>query len=272
MRGSSVAIGMRALLLCFLWPVAASAADLDRLYDRIAVDLRAGKPLTVRVDVALCDNSLITCGGHGLGDGDDAGRNLYWASSGGLRGWFERRGSGWQRVQVMRAPAPHVVEEVRYRRSVEPNDFWREHGVTEPFSVEVHAVGWRGRDIGWALKAFAAETVGEGAHLAAYVGHNGWMDVESFDWPRPGPHPAGAIAIACLTRPYLKGVVALPLLLTNDLLFAGSHALDGALQAVMAGAPLAEIRERAARSYADGEGKSYQRVRNAFINPADRRW
>jgi hypothetical protein len=57
---------------------------LDALYDDVARDLAAGKPLVVEVEVALCDNTIITCGGRGLGDGDDLERNLYWATDGGL--------------------------------------------------------------------------------------------------------------------------------------------------------------------------------------------
>jgi hypothetical protein len=255
---------MRTLILCLLLPGLASADELERLYARIAADLRDGKPLTVHVDVALCDNAILVCGGHGLGDGDDPRRNLYWATSGGLRGWFERPGSGWSRFGLVRNPDPRVVEQVSYLRTVEPNDFWRARGVDRPFRVIVNAVGWRGRHIGSALTAFAAETTGDGAHVAAYVGHNGWMDTPSFAWPRPGPQPVGVIAIACLTKLYMRP--ALPLVLTQSLLFAGSHALDGAVQAVARGSSLPEIRDAAARAYADGEGKPFARVRKAFTN------
>jgi hypothetical protein len=263
---------MRALLLFLLWPGFASADDLEHLYDRIAADLRGGRPLTIHVDVALCDNSIISCGGHGLGDGDDPTRNLYWATSGGLRGWFERPGSGWRRVSLTERPEERVVERVVYTRTVEPNDFWRARGIERPFVVRVEATGWRGRAIESALESFAARATQGGAHIAAYVGHNGWMDVDHFAWPPPGPEPAGAIAIACLTRSYLQSVVPLPLLLTSDLLFAGSHALDGALQAITRGGSLATIRDAAARAYADGEGKSFARVRGAFTNASDRRY
>ena len=42
-------------------------AWLDGLRERVAADLRAGRPLVVEAHVALCDNSVIRCGGHGLG-------------------------------------------------------------------------------------------------------------------------------------------------------------------------------------------------------------
>jgi hypothetical protein len=266
---------MRALLLLFL-PQLAAASELDPLYERIAADLRAGKPLTVQVHVALCDNSRIVCGGHGLGDGDDLSRNLYWATSGGLRGWFERRGSGWQRVAIAKAPREGVLEEARYRRHVDPSAAWRARGVTHGFDVEVDAFAWRGREIDGALDQFMADLDSARAHVVAYVGHNGWMDRRSLAWPRAGAIPTGAIAIACLTRSYLRVPLLersrVPLLVTTDLLFAGSHALDGALQAVAAGASLASIRDSAARAYADGESKRFERVRRAFTNPGDPRW
>src|SRR5262249_6605415 len=142
--------------------------------------------------------------------------------SGGLRGWFERPGSGWRRVALRVDPDPRVVEAVDYVRTVEPNDFWRARGVTRPFALEVRATGWRGREIATALHTFAEAAAAGEAHVAAYVGHNGWMDLDEFQWPPAGAHPAGAIAIACFSRSYLR--VQLPLLATRDLLFAGSHA------------------------------------------------
>src|SRR5689334_21751746 len=83
------------LLLC---SNAGAEPWLDGLRERVAADLRAGRPVVVEAHVALCDNTVIRCGGHGLGDGDDLGRNLYWATSGGMRGWMDRRSSGWRRV------------------------------------------------------------------------------------------------------------------------------------------------------------------------------
>ncbi len=51
------------LLLSDVDPAQAGDA-LDPLYDRIAADLKQGKPLVVTVHVALCDNNIIWCGGE----------------------------------------------------------------------------------------------------------------------------------------------------------------------------------------------------------------
>src|SRR4051794_22295547 len=126
----------------------ADAGDdaLEALYEAVAVDLRAGKPLVVDVQVALCDNTIIRCGGRGLGDGDDLTRNLYWATDGGLRGWFERRGSPWRRVSRTGRDGD-ILETVVYEQRVTPEGAWRRRGVRAPFVVRVVAHAWRGRAI-----------------------------------------------------------------------------------------------------------------------------
>src|SRR6188768_4374853 len=78
-------------------PAAAQKADvagrwLSSLYDDMAPELAAGRPLVVQVHVPLCDNDVLRCGRGRLGDGEDADGNLYWATSGGFRGWFGRKG------------------------------------------------------------------------------------------------------------------------------------------------------------------------------------
>jgi hypothetical protein len=262
---------MRAIAFAFVFSSWPAFADFAGLRERVAQDLRAGKPLTIEAHVALCDNGVIRCGGRGLGDGDDLKRNLYWATSGGLRGWFERPGSGWTRVSLAGGDG-RILETVIYSRRESPSEAWRALGVREPFEVRVVAHAWRGREIDRALDAFANDLFSdESPQIIAWVGHNGWMDRETQHWPRGGARRVkGAIAIACLTKSYLRetllGETRVPLLLTRDLLFAGSHALDGAVQAFVAGGTLEEIRMGAARAYAGGEGKSVTRVQNAFTN------
>jgi len=264
---------MRLFLLTAVVCAATAARagePLDALYDDVAPDLAAGKPLVVEVQVALCDNTIITCGGRGLGDGDDLERNLYWATDGGLRGWFERRGSPWRRVS--RTPGGgDVLETVVYEQRFTPSGAWLRRGVKAPFTVRVTAHAWRGRAIDGALDRFVHELYEGDAHVAAYVGHNGWMDRETLTWPKSGgPRVRGFIAVACLTRDYLQRALSspsrVPLLLTRDLLFAGSHALDGAIDAFARGGTLADIRLGASRAYANGEKKPLARVQTLFTN------
>jgi hypothetical protein len=139
--------------------------------------------------------------------------------------------------------------------------------------VRLVAHAWRGRAIDGALDRFVHELDDDAvaAHVVAYVGHNGWMDRDTLSWPRAtGKRVKGFVAIACLTRDYLERALSaptrVPLLLTRDLLFAGSHALDGAVTAFASGGTRADIREGAVRAYAEGERKPAARVRALFPN------
>ena len=102
--------------------------------------------------------------------------------------------------------------------------------------------------------------------------------MQRFSWPAAAQDAPrrGAIAIACITEDYLVPAVPsdrrVPLLFTRSLLFAGAHALEGAVTAFAEGASLSGVREGAVRAYAAGQGKPLPRVRAAFTNPADRRW
>jgi len=295
---------VRALLLVvLLLPARLARAEaapdrwLEGLYDRVADDVRRGRPLVVQVHVALCDNSIIRCGGRGLGDGDRLATNLYWATRGGLRGWFGRPGSGWRLASVARDPAPEVLERVVYHRRQTPTVTWQRRGVRAPFDVLLVAQAWRGSAIDRAVEAYAADLAtpsarpttlpdgtvvdaGGAAHVVAYVGHNRWMDRPDFRWDAlahapPGP-PKGTVAIACHTLAYLGRTVPapgrVPLVLTADFLFAGSHALEGAVNAVAAGGGYPEIRAGVTRGYAAGQGQPLGRARGLFTNPADPRY
>lgn len=268
---------------------------LSSLYDELAAEWASGRPLVVQVHVPLCDNDVLRCGRGRLGDGEDADGNLYWATSGGFRGWFGRKGSPWRLVHTARAPEEDVVELRVWRREVSPGAALRARGVRKPVPVYVVAHAWRGEAIARAMSAYAADlfgaaprrialpggrvlAAGGAARLVAFVGHNGWMDVADFTWPRASRKSArkATIAVACITEDYLVPAVPdarrVPLLFTRSLLFAGAHAFEGAVSAFAAGGTLSGIREGAVRAYASGQKKPLPRVRAAFTNPADRRW
>lgn len=300
MNGRFLQILMATVTIVSLAP-AAAAQDGDRwlagLQREIAKDLAAGKPLVVHVHVPLCDNDIIRCGNARLGDGDDPDRNLYWATSGGFRGWFNRRGSGWKQVLVERGGGD--VAEVRvWRRRFRASRGLAAAG--RSFDAYVVATAWRGDEIRKAMDTYTrhlyggdVETVttgdgtrlsaGGGAHVVAYVGHNGWMDVARYDFARIGrtartrsKRIKGTIAVACITEDYLSPQISsasrVPLLMTRWLLFAGAHSFEGAVTALAEGRDLAGIRRAAVRNYARGQGKTPRQVSGGFTNPSDRRW
>jgi len=108
------------------------------------------------------------------------------------------------------------------------------------------------------------------------------MDYFAHPWTTlAGTTPAdapvkGNIAMACMTYQYLGAAVTderrVPLLLTRDFVFAGTHAVEAAVRSFAEGGSLRQIRDRAAQEYADGESRPVKVVGHAFINPGDKRW
>ena len=270
---------------------------LQELQDEVADDVATGKPLVVHAHVPLCDNNIIRCGGHGLGDGDNPKTNLYWKTSGGFVGWFGRKGSGWK--QVHKARGDGDVLEVRvWKRTLAPSKAIRKRSGKDNVDVYVIAYAWRGSAIRDAMDSFTRDLYGSeptivnlddgtelsgggDAHIVAFVGHNGWMDVDGYDFEavagsNKSRRKKGAIAVACITEDYLAEDVSapdrVPLLMTRWLLFAGAHSFEGAVTAFARGNDLASIRRTAVKNYAAGQGKSARRVSGAFTNPADDKW
>lgn len=273
---------------------------LEGVYMRMAAAVNSGRPVVLQAHVALCDNSIIKCGAQG--DGDNIEKNLYWTTSGAVDGWFRRQRAVWSEVSRRDTSADESgVLQVRiYRTLVTPDGSWQRRGVTRPFPAYAVIYGWRGKDIDKALKAYmddlytctprsvplpagGALQAGGQAHLVAWIGHNRMMDLELPELRQLllrtdgcTTQPKGMIAVACHTGSYLGRYVSaeqrVPLLLTDSLLFAGTHAFEGAARAFLSGSTLAEIRAAAAKSYAEGQGKSVAHVDSAFVNPTHKHW
>ena len=288
-----------ACSLLLATPTADAATEeqwLDALYREAAADILDGKPLVVQVHVPLCDKNIIHCGNEKLGDGDNPGTNLYWSTSGGFKGWF-KAASGWKRVHRSKSASGAILEKIVWRKTVSPTRRWRSLSVRRSFDVYVVAFAWRGRDISRAIDRYVDDLygadptpitlsdnvelqAGAAAHVIAYVGHNGWMDIPPYDWQaaarKKSKRRKATIAVACLTADYLAQPIAashrVPLLMTTSLLFAGAHSFEGAVSAFARGDDLASIRTAAAKNHAKGQGRTLKQVHGAFTNPSDRRW
>ena len=266
---------MKALLVAIaLCRVAHADSDFEALRDRVIADLAAGKPLRVEVHVPLCDSSIIACGNAKLGDGDNPATNLYWSTTPGFGEWFARKGSGWKRVAIDAGDDTDVLAHLAYRRELATPRSWQKRGAPKRFAIELVISGWRGKAIDRALAAFASDVSGAStAQIVAWVGHNRLMDLERFDWPAPGKQAQGAIAIACQTAPYMKNKLgAVPLLMTDDFLFANAAPLEAAVLAFAGGGDYAQIRRDAAIAYAGVQRSTLAHVFGAFTNRSDRRW
>jgi hypothetical protein len=300
---------MRALVVAIVFCCAAPAAAgaelsqeeswLAALQEDVRADVAAGKPVVVEVHVPLCDNSVITCGGHGRGDGDDLQRNLYWSTSEGLVGWIGRPGSGWSvaaRLDGAATGNPNILAVRVWQRSLEVPRAWRRPGMPARFTVYLVGYAWRGRAIDDALAAYLRDLYGDearpiplatggqvvaggAARIVGWVGHNRLMDTRA-DWSAlarlNGSRRKGTLAVACYSASYLKPAVRapnrVPLLMTASLVMASSVAFESGVMAFLGGGDLAAIRRAGATGYASGQRRPVERLLSAFTNPSDRRW
>lgn len=228
----------------------------------------------VHVVVALCDNvhQGIVPVPAPLGNGQDPARNLYWGAAYGVRTWFDKSPE-WQRVHRTTLPHAGILERV----------VWKHR------TADVHLVadaydGARIQDAVNALLAYAGghETstldvgarrlsIGGGAQLVAYCGHDGLMEFA----PPPPRAPADtvirdAIVLACASKPYfdepLRTTGARPLLWTTGLMAPEAYTLDAALQAWVMEGSAEQVRERAAEAYAKWQRCGLQAARRLLVS------
>lgn len=212
---------------------------------------------SVHVFVALADNKSqgIVPVPKKLGNGDDPRNNLYWGALYGVKAYF-RRSDNWSLLSTIDNPSAGVLERCvfQHRRS----------------QVVLIADAYRGAEIKRAITDFLAAAGGGnprklkvakeavpihgGAHLVAYVGHNGLMEFSVGDGRiQSGPAGREAIVLACKSKqyflPHLSRLKARPLLLTTGLMAPEAYTLEAALEAWVSGATGEDVRERAAAAY-----------------------
>jgi hypothetical protein len=261
----------------------AMAVDLDAVARRMDVDAAAGKPLVAHVVVALCDNEnqgIVPVPAH-LGRGDDPRSNLYWGAMFGVKSFFKRSGA-WESRPVERAKDPRVLERVLFSRTVSRGG--------RDVTVYLLADAWDGRHMKGAIQRFLEMTRGQheeairagdsvsaggGAHLVAFVGHNGLMD---FPASELAMSPLGARAdarasavLACYSDRYFAPLLrpgSAPLVTTSGLMAPEAYTLDALLTSWFGGADPPAVESAAARAYARYQKISERAAQRLFIVPA----
>jgi len=226
-----------------------------------------GEARLVHVFVALADNAHqgIVPVPAALGNGDDAGRNLYWGAAFGVRTFFKRSGE-WKEIAVVENPNSYVLE-----RSV---------FLDEASGTYLIADGYRGREIKEAINDFFRAAAGQEPEtgelrtaggerkvrvptktsLAVYVGHDGLMDFAlEKTFHGVGEEKREAMVLACASKSYfaagLRPTGTQPVLWTTGLMAPEAYTLKAAVEGWIAGESGEKIRERAAVAYA-----KYQRI------------
>ncbi|HEY6348890.1 MAG TPA: hypothetical protein VI636_05710 [Candidatus Angelobacter sp.] len=216
---------------------------------------------TVHVFVALADNKNqgIVPVAAMLGNGEDAGHNLYWGAAYGVKTFFARS-RDWDLLSCRLKRKVEILERCIFK-----------HRKQNVFLV---ADAYQGSQIKQAIVDFlkaaagsptepvavpigaqtASLSAGGGANLVVYVGHEGFMDFQLPTLPAAkSAAPRQAIVLACISKSYfaaaLRAAGAEPLVWTTGLMAPEAYTLKSALDGWMLGETNEQIRERAAAAY-----------------------
>jgi hypothetical protein len=215
----------------------------------------------IHVVVALCDNESqgIVPVPASIGNGDDPKQNLYWGAGFGVKNFF-RKQRDWRFLQEQQNPRSAVLERVVFRHQKK--------------NVYLIADAYRGREIKQATLDFLRFSagsekeiidvrtdsqsqklsIGGGADLIAYVGHDGLMDFKLPEHPqRADERRREAIILACASKLYfeepLRQTGAEPLLWTTNLMAPEAYVLKAAVDGWMLDESGEKVRRRAAEAY-----------------------
>lgn len=264
-------------------PEPAKAADAWSTIDaRIAADLRKSKPLVIVVVVPLCDNDLIDCGSPIAGRPRDLAHNVYWGAAFGQRRFFERKGSGWSRVELGPGKG-EIIERAVYRRTISRAPWGGEADATAEQIVILEAVD--GAQIDQAVKRFWGLATGGGQarwrdgettreeriHVVGYAGHNRMMDGLKFPaapLPAAEKKPVPSFVMACASEPYFSPSLRLagsePIVMTRSLMAPEGYVVDAIARALGENLPRGEVRARAVEAYAQWQRLSPRAASSIF--------
>jgi hypothetical protein len=255
-RASLAALALAAALTL------ASPSRASGPLDAVAADVRAGRPLVLHVVVPLCSNDQINCGSGIAGRPGGLEHNVYWGAAFGARRFFERKNSGWERVELARGDAV-FLERAIYRRMV-PGAPWGRAGDVEELVVlqAVHGDSIdRAVDHLWKLATGGGRIAFQDGNrrreerilVAGYAGHNRLMDGKELP-AESGNAPVPSFVLACNSEPYfgpsLRKAGSLPLVTTSSLMAPEGYLIDAIAQGIGERLSPAELRKRAVATYA----------------------
>lgn len=215
----------------------------------------------VHVVVALCDNKYqgIVPVPERIGDGDDPANNLYWGAGFGVKSFFLKQ-QDWQFVAEDRNLNAVVLERVVFKHKLKGvyliADAYRGREIQRATSDFFQFASGRGIEtveVGSGSEKYTL-SVGGGADLIAYVGHDGLMDFSLPEYPQGADaRKREVVILACASKPYfespLRQTGAEPLLWTTGLMAPEAYVLKAAVDGWILSEGRDRIRTRAAEAY-----------------------
>ncbi|HET9932290.1 MAG TPA: hypothetical protein VFQ35_16415 [Polyangiaceae bacterium] len=229
-------------------------------------DLRAGRPLVTVLQVPLCSNRQIRCGGQGAGDPASLDKNLYWGRGFGVRRYFDETARGW-RLIARSEPGGTTLEQRVYARDFDGSSFGLPSGHTVRHLVVMRAVN--GDAIESAVDSFYelatrggrvrfeedGQARDERVHVAGYAGHNRLMD--GYRLKEAAVDSASSLpsfVIACRSSQYFSSALAAhgstTLVMTRDLVAPEGYVIEALANALGRNSSPREIRAQVVRAYA----------------------
>lgn len=272
---SQMRVGLLFLSLtlsaCALTNTAGTPAPPNRTNNRTELAAVNSVPV-IHVFVALADNvnqGIVPVSAR-LGNGDNAGTNLYWGAAFGVRTFFSRN-KDWELVSVKSNPSASILERCVFKHRRE--------------AVILVADAYRGKEIWQTTVDFLEAAAGKpgeklqvgavqfytagSADLVAYVGHNGLMDFKLQSHPRRrDDRQRRAIILACASKPYFSRALqesgATPLLWTTNLMAPEAYVLSAAIDGWMKKESDEQVRLRAADAYNKYQNCGVKAARGLF--------
>ncbi len=248
--------------------------SLTPLYQQIAADLRAGKPLVVTANVALWDASFSGAKRFPISDGNDPKHNLYWGAGFGMYHGFKNV-FRWQLVGEKK-------DQMAVFKKVFPaTAFWRQMGVNKPFEMYVVFNLYRSADILHGYHDFAqylfgkwdqkitlkdGKTIEAGSmsRVVGYVGHmvtDGDSAIKGVRLSSDVRHNGtkGVFITSCLSAPIFSRSVlnhnTYGLLFTTGLLAPEAYVQNALFEALARGSGGNRIIDSVASAYASYHDK-----------------
>ncbi|WP_207632908.1 hypothetical protein [Foetidibacter luteolus] len=246
-------------------------AKKDTLKLPVAKRLQGQK--MVHVFVALCDNKYqgIVPVPKAIGNGQDAGHNLYWGCNYGIKTYF-KKSKRWKLVATYPRPASHIIERCVFRHA--ENNTWLVADAYDGEYIRLCTEDFLKSCAG--IKTDSLTVAGQqifmagSANLVSYIGHDGLMDFAlTGSFKTCDTLKREAIVLACISKnyfgPHIKATHASPLLWSTGLMAPEAYTLHDAVEAWIKNEPAETVRQRAAQAYSQYQNCSVKAARRLLV-------
>ncbi|MFK8037978.1 MAG: hypothetical protein AB8B74_06795 [Crocinitomicaceae bacterium] len=234
--------------------------DRTTIKARLKSKIEKKEPLIVHLYVPLCDNENqgIVPTTKSLGDGLSLRTNLYWATSGGTKGYFKKQ-PDWITVYNEFDIDSNVLERIVFKQKYNSTtvylvaDAYRGDRMEETINDYLAAIS-NNRHQSIRLLDNTELNIAGHSDLIMFNGHNGAMDAIAIKpWLNTTEKRTDIVMNACVSYDYLQEEFlqagGYPLVRTNTLLYPGAYVLEQIIVDWVLGIDEVQLSLNAGRAY-----------------------